>query len=172
MTGGLLPALLDPPAERPALAFPDGALTYPELAARAGALAQQIAGLNQVAVRATSTLDTAVGIVAALLAGVPAVPINPRSGPRELAHVVADAAPDAVLVDADADLPPPLAALPRIPIPRESARSTARNTDLDMPPSAPALVIYTSGTTGPPKGAVLSRAALAANLDALADAWS
>ena len=41
-----------------------------------------------------------------------------------------------------------------------------------MPPSAPALVIYTSGTTGPPKGAVLSRAALAANLDALADAWA
>jgi len=41
-----------------------------------------------------------------------------------------------------------------------------------MPPSAPALVIYTSGTTGPPKGAMLSRAALAANLDALADAWA
>jgi acyl-CoA synthetase (AMP-forming)/AMP-acid ligase II len=170
VTDALLPALLDPPTDRPALAFPDGALTYSELAARAGALAQQIAGLKRVAVRATPTLDTAVGIVAALLAGVPAVPIDPRSGPRELAHVVADAAPDAVL--ADADLPPPLAALPRIPIPRESARSTVRNTDLDMPPSAPALVIYTSGTTGPPKGAVLSRAALAANLDALADAWA
>src|SRR5215218_5456248 len=41
-----------------------------------------------------------------------------------------------------------------------------------MPPSAPALVIYTSGTTGPPKGAVVSRAALAANLDALAQAWA
>ncbi|MDT0353350.1 AMP-binding protein [Pseudonocardia charpentierae] len=174
MTDALLPALLDPPAERPALAFPDGALTYPELATRAGALAQQIAGLKRVAVRATPTLDTAVGIVAALLAGVPAVPINPRSGPRELAHVVADAAPDAVLAAAaaDADLLPPLAALPRFPIPRESARSTARNPDLDMPPSAPALVIYTSGTTGPPKGAVLSRVALAANLDALADAWA
>jgi malonyl-CoA/methylmalonyl-CoA synthetase len=171
VTDALLPVLLDPPAERPALAFPDGALTYPELAARAGALARQIAGLSRVAVRATPTLDTAVAIVAALLAGVPAVPINPRSGPRELAHVVADAAPDAVLADADADLPAPLAALPRVPIPRESARSTARNLDLDIPSSAPALVIYTSGTTGPPKGAVLSRAALAANLDALADAW-
>ncbi len=35
----------------------------------------------------------------------------------------------------------------------------------------PALVVYTSGTTGPPKGAVVPRRALAATLDALADAW-
>jgi malonyl-CoA/methylmalonyl-CoA synthetase len=43
----------------------------------------------------------------------------------------------------------------------------------DEPPTdAPALVIYTSGTTGPPKGAVLSRRAVAANLDALAQAWA
>jgi fatty acid CoA ligase FadD36 len=33
------------------------------------------------------------------------------------------------------------------------------------------MVIYTSGTTGPPKGAVISRRALAADIDALAQAW-
>jgi len=38
-------------------------------------------------------------------------------------------------------------------------------------PESPALIVYTSGTTGPPKGAVLPRRAIAASLDALADAW-
>jgi fatty acid CoA ligase FadD36 len=39
-------------------------------------------------------------------------------------------------------------------------------------PIGAALVLYTSGTTGPPKGALISRAAIAADLDALADAWA
>lgn len=165
----LLPVLDDPP-DRLALAFPDGTATYRQLAARAGALAGELAGLDRVAVWATPGLATAVGIVAAVLAGVPAVPLNPRSGPRELGHVVADAAPDAVLAAPDAALPAPLRAVPHLPV---TSRAAARTVVPAGPPDdAPALVIYTSGTTGPPKGAVLSRGAVAANLDALADAWA
>ena len=60
---------------------------------------------GRVAVWATPTLETAVGVVAALLAGVPAVPLNPKSGERELAHIVADSAPTLVLAAPGAELP-------------------------------------------------------------------
>ena len=140
----LFPALLDPPAGRPALAFPDGGADLPRAGRRRRCARPRIAGPDRVAVWATPTLPTAVGVVAALLAGVPAVPVNPRSGERELAHVVADAAPGAVLAEPDVELPAPLGRAPpdRRPARVGTRRATARRA---RPPDAPALVIYTSG---------------------------
>jgi malonyl-CoA/methylmalonyl-CoA synthetase len=166
-------SVLDAPPERLAVAFPDGSATYGDLAARAGALADELSGITRVAVWATPSLPTAVGIVAALLAGVPAVPVNPRSGARELDHLVADAAPDAVLTGPEVELPDPLRAVRHLRVGTGPVPSSPRTRGPDpLPAEAPALVIYTSGTTGAPKGAVLSRGAVAANLDALADAWA
>ncbi|MCX5396808.1 acyl-CoA synthetase [Streptomyces sp. NBC_00102] len=174
----LLPALLNPPVGtegREAVRFGDLSLSYARLAALAGALRPRIAGAGgRVAVWATPSAQTAVAVVAALLAGVPAVPLNPKTGARELAHIVGDSAPAAVLAGPEDVLPEVLAALPRIDV----------LVDADVPvgpgpapvpdepgPESAALIVYTSGTTGPPKGAILPRRAVAASLDALEDAW-
>nr|WP_203689252.1 acyl-CoA synthetase [Streptomyces sp. SID12488] len=162
-----------PPDERPALLFGTRSLTYPELAAAAGALADRVSGAGgPVAVWATPTLETAVGVVAALLAGVPAVPLNPKSGESELGHILKDSSPALVLTAPGDQLPSAFGALEHIEV-DVNVRTSAgvRRTAYEPDPETPALIVYTSGTTGPPKGAVIPRRAVAATLDALADAW-
>ncbi|MEU6986154.1 acyl-CoA synthetase [Streptomyces sp. NPDC046324] len=164
----LFPALVAG-SDQPALRFGADALTYQELAAAAGALAARIEGAGRVAVWATPTAGTAVGVVAALLAGVPAIPLNPRTGERELAHILGDSAPGVVLAGPEDVLPAGLAALPRIDVDvRERGPAYGEPVDAE----SPALIVYTSGTTGPPKGVVLSHRAVAASLDALEEAWA
>ncbi|MFF3836577.1 acyl-CoA synthetase [Streptomyces sp. NPDC001930] len=164
----LFPALAAP-SDRPALRCGPDTLTYEELARASGALAARLGGAGRVAVWATPTAHTAVAVVGALLAGVPAVPLNPRTGERELAHILDDSKPAAVLTGAEDVLPAGLAGLPRIVVDLTASGPTVAEA---AGAESPALIVYTSGTTGPPKGVLLSRRAIAASLDALADAWS
>ena len=53
--------------------------------------------------------STCVGVVAGLLAGVPVVPVDPKSGERELEHIVGDSDPEIVLAGPGARLPRQLA---------------------------------------------------------------
>ncbi|MFF2698169.1 acyl-CoA synthetase [Streptomyces cyaneofuscatus] len=170
----LLPALQSPTgpaASREAVRFGALSLTYGELSAASTALAARIADAGRVAVWATPTAETVIAVVAVLRAGVPAVPLNPRTGEAELAHILADSEPTAVLTGPDDALPPALEKLRRVTVDARAFERTEDHPAVEADPEAPALIVYTSGTTGPPKGAVLPRRAIAASLDALEDAW-
>jgi malonyl-CoA/methylmalonyl-CoA synthetase len=165
--GSLLPPLADP-SDQEAIRFGARAMTYRELTGVATRLAGLIRSEHRVAVWATPAPETCAAVVGALVAGVPVVPINPKAGERELAHIVADSSPALLLTAPGVELPPQLAGVPRVDV-----DLSARGGDLpaEPPPEAPAVVVYTSGTTGPPKGVVLPRRAISSNLDALAAAW-
>jgi malonyl-CoA/methylmalonyl-CoA synthetase len=151
-----------------ALRFGDRALTYEGLRGVASAVAERMRGASRVAVWAVPELETCAAVVGALAAGSTVVPINPKAGERELAHIVEDSRPELVMSAPGVALPERLRAVDRVDVDLR-----ARGGDLPPEPGdeAPALLIYTSGTTGPPKGAVLPRRAIASNLDALAAAW-
>lgn len=139
-------------------------LSRSDLVGAATSVAERLGGARRVAVLATPTAATVLAVTGCLIAGVPFVPVPSDVGVAERAHILTDSGAQAWL----GERPDDLAGLPHVPV-RLHARSWHRYPE--PAPQDTAMVIYTSGTTGPPKGAVLSRAAVAADLDALAAAW-
>ena len=158
--------------DRLALAMPDGAMTYRQLRHAIAVLAGELKGERPIALWATAELATAVGVFAALAAGTVLVPLNPKSGERELAHVLNDARPCTIIAGPDAVLPEVLDSLGRIAVDLDLAESREGSWPVDVPSASATLIMYTSGTTGPPKGVVLKAPAIRDNLQAVSDVWS
>ena len=125
---------------------------------------QQIGAAHRVAILATPTPATVFAVTGCLIAGVPFVPVPADVGSVERRHILADSGARAWL----GELPGEPEGLPHIPV-RLHARSWHRYAE--PPADAPAMVMYTSGTTGAPKGVLISRRAIATDVDALAEAW-
>lgn len=190
--GAPAPSLLDhllghPPAAEALV----GGVSYGELTSRADRIADRLlqgrttldgGGVVFLAAPGPAYVRLLLGI---LKAGGTAVPLSPVHTAPEVAYVIDNARPVALVATAE------LAG--RLQAARAGASTSAKGRPvlleetLDRPapestadlgrqpdrarPQAPAIMLYTSGTTGRPKGVVLSHAAVLATLQALASAW-
>jgi acyl-CoA synthetase (AMP-forming)/AMP-acid ligase II len=190
-TGQLFDAL-EGASDELAYEFEGQRLTWADLDLRARAYANALssAGVSRgdrVAVFAETCLEQIIALFGNYFLGAIHVPINTRYRPLELAHILADSEPAAVIVDEAGgdvlELALARASLRRAPIcVGIGERSNGfRFTDLlDAEPGNyirprdedPCLIIYTSGTTGPSKGVVHTHDGVIANTRALTGLWT
>ncbi|MEW2310354.1 amino acid adenylation domain-containing protein [Streptomyces sp. NPDC006864] len=147
-------------------------LTYGELAAEKDALASALraAGVRagqRVAVAVPRSLEQIVALVAVVTARGAYVPLDLAYPDERLEYVLADAAPQVVLVDRDqqgrfARLLERAGVAARVLVLGEDLPRADGPAAPGVRPGDPAYVIYTSGSTGRPKGVVVPHSAVTA----------
>ena len=174
---GLLRAAAE--ARRDATALVDGARRYTsaeldatvDRAARA-LLECGLAAGDRVVLQLGNSADFVVLYLAAGRAGLVAVPISPAYTGPEVSYVVADSGARLLVTSSAAGLDTSRArVLTTSDVPGFIASASASASGAALPavsPDALAVLLYTSGTSGRPKGAMLSSAALVANLEQIA----
>jgi len=168
--------------EKAGIETPDTALTFGQYQDRVCRLAQGLrkAGLerhDRVLLSSVSPLGYGVVSLAVFRLGAVLVPVNPRMGPYELAHILSETRPRLAVCNANA-VPNPLQAVERIgdgPMPGfvtidERAPSALFLEDLalaeplhhseDMAPDETAMIVYTAAMDGYPLGAQLTHGSL------------
>ena len=180
-------ARLDGYDERTAIVDPSASWSYAALRQHADDLAAVLLGGRddlgdaRVALLCSSGHDFVVGLLACWQAGAVAVPLHPPHPDAELAYVIGDAGATVIVASvAHRAAAERLAAVAgdgtplEIVIIGELAASDGQRTDVttNVATGRPALMIHTSGTTGRPKGVVHTHASIAAQVDALLEAWA
>ncbi|MQA13236.1 MAG: long-chain-fatty-acid--CoA ligase [Pseudonocardiaceae bacterium] len=174
--------------DRIAFSYRDERRSYAETDERVTRLARalQDRGVqrgDRVAVHMFNRLEVVESYLAACRLGAIAVPVNFRLVADEVAYILSDAEPSALLVDSDlaatsatarrglegltAVLATGGAVAEAGPGAEDYEQALAgvdpAPLDIDVPETDPAFIMYTSGTTGRPKGAVLSHQNLVTN---------
>nr|APD71639.1 non-ribosomal peptide synthetase 4 [Streptomyces sp.] len=154
-----------------AVLFEDQELTYAELEAHAGQVADWLVARGVgagdiVAVALPRSVELIVALGAVLRAGAAYLPLDPGYPAERLALMLEDADPAALLTDSatlallPADALAPGAAVLALDSADAAALPAATGARVPVRPEHPAYVIYTSGSTGRPKGVVVPHRAI------------
>lgn len=165
--------------DRPALIDGPRRLTWVELDSSVDQVAGGLRELglhpgDRVALLLGNSIEFVIGYFAILRAGLVAVPMNPAYTAAEVAVLLADSGSRLLIVDpttaaVGAEVVDAIAACDIVDVSSAAwahllSSKPLSPADEAMPPNGLALLLFTAGTSGRPKGAMLSHAALLANI--------
>ena len=171
-----LPALFDPSlvgrAGETGLDWQGRVLTFGEIEARSNRVARLLVsrGLekgDRLCVYLANSIELVDLYLACVKTGVIFVPINILYREREIAHILKDAEPKAVVASAEAIA----GAWDPVDVARQAEAFPSTRPEAVLDDDTPAAIVYTSGTTGTSKGAVLTHANFASNAANLVACW-